>query len=214
MKIYHGSKSIINEPKVKGSNPTNDYGPCFYVTKDYTNACVWACKQNSVGFVNEYEVDLRGLKVLDLTDIEKYSVLNWIAILVKFREFEHPFEKLNHARIQKLIEKYYIDIEEYDYIIGYRADDAYFRFPKEFISGNISIEDLEEVFRLGSLGVQDAFVSEKAIKRIHFIEAKQTSDKYVGMYYSQVLDATILFDEILYKSINSNKGTRIGDVLK
>ena len=34
MKIYHGSKIIIEEPKQKGSNPENDYGPAFYVTTD------------------------------------------------------------------------------------------------------------------------------------------------------------------------------------
>ena len=214
MKIYHGSKYIIDKPIVKGSNPTNDYGPCFYMTRDYQNACIWACRKNTIGFVNEYKVDLENLKILDLTDKSKYSVLNWIAILVHFREFEHAFERLNCGRINQIIEKYYIDVNDFDVVIGYRADDAYFRFPKEFIEGNISIEDLEEVFNLGSLGVQYAFISEKAIKRLHFVKAIQTSKEYVGLYYSQVLEATKLFDEIVYKSISSNKGTRIGDILK
>ena len=214
MKIYHGSKNVIKEPRVKGSNPTNDYGPCFYMTKDFENACIWACRNDFTGFVNVYEADLRGLQILDLTDKNKYSVLNWIAILLKFREFDRVFERLNRARIDEIIQRYYIDVNDYDLIIGYRADDAYFRFPKEFISGNISIEDLEEVFKLGSLGIQYAFVSEKAIKRLHFVEATLASEKYVGMYYSQVLQATSIFDELVKKSIDSNKGKRIGDLLK
>ena len=214
MKLYHGSKNIIKEPKVKGSNPTNDYGPCFYLTKDYENACIWACRNDYAGFVNEYEVNLKDLKILDLTDKNKYSVLNWIAILLKFRELEHIFKRLNQSKIDAIIKKYYVDVDDYDVIIGYRADDAYFRFPKEFISGNISVEDLEQVFKLGELGIQYAFVSERAIKRLHFIKAKQLDDKYEGIYYSQVSKATSLFDEILKNTIDSNKGTRIGDILK
>ena len=214
MKIYHGSKEILKEPKYKGSNEYNDYGPCFYVTTNKQDASIWACKHDSVGFVNEYELNINNLKILDLTDKSKYSVLNWIAILAKFRNFEYSFEKLNRPRIDKLIEKYFIDIDDFDLIIGYRADDAYFRFPKGFISGNLSVEDLEEVFKLGNFGIQYALVSEKAIKRIKFVSAKLASKEDIGKYHSQVLEATSLFDRILYKSVNSYSGTRIGDLLK
>ena len=34
MIIYHGSKIKIEKPKSHGSNPTNDYGPSFYMTLD------------------------------------------------------------------------------------------------------------------------------------------------------------------------------------
>ena len=34
MKLYHGSKQIIENPKNKGSKIDNDYGPAFYLTKD------------------------------------------------------------------------------------------------------------------------------------------------------------------------------------
>ena len=88
MNIYHGSKVIIKEPKVKGSNPTNDYGPSFYLTVDLSAAKSWACRQNSVGIVNKYRFDSKAfkrLKILDLTNKDKYSVLNWMAILMHFR---------------------------------------------------------------------------------------------------------------------------------
>ena len=53
MKIYHGSKVVIKEPNVKGSNELNDYGPSFYLTKDLEAAKSWACKNDSIGIVNE-----------------------------------------------------------------------------------------------------------------------------------------------------------------
>lgn len=214
MKIYHGSKEVIESPIPNGSNKTNDYGPSFYTTLNYEDACIWACRNNSLGYVNEYEVNFENLKILDLTDRTKFSVLHWIAILLRFRVFEHSFTKLFQGRIQKIIERYYINLDEYDVIKGYRADDAYFRFPKEFIRGNISVELLEEVFSLGELGIQYAFQSEKAIKRLHFKKAELASKKYLGSYYKQVESATSLFDKVLEKSVDSNEGTRIGDLLK
>lgn len=214
MKFYHGSKEIVETPFVHGSNPNNDYGPSFYTTLNFDDACIWASRNGSVGYVNEYEVNLDHLKILDLTDKTKFSVLHWIAILLRFRVFDHPFERLHQGRIKKIIEKYSINLDEYDVIKGYRADDAYFRFPKEFIRGNISVELLEQVFSLGELGVQYAFHSIKAIQHLKFKKATLTNKKYVGQYFEQVKNATTLFDRLLEQSIDSNEGTRIGELLK
>ena len=214
MKIYHGSKIILEKPTYKGSNPSNDYGAALYATLEYEDACIWASRNNTVGFVNQYEINTANLKILDLTNKEKYSVLHWITLLLENRTLNHSFKVLNQGRINKLIEKYHIDINEYDIVIGYRADDAYFRFPKEFVVGNISLELLEKVFELGELGKQFVIVSEKAINRLHYRKAVEVEQKYVGRYYEQVQKATIKFDEILKESISSNEGTRIGDLLK
>ena len=214
MKIYHGSKTIIHEPIYRGSNVFNDYGPNFYTTDNFEDASIWACRNNTTGYVNVYEVNLKNLKILNLTDKSKYSVLHWIAILLDNREFSYSFRKLNQGRIMKITDKYHINLDDYDVIIGYRADDAYFRFPKEFISGNISLELLEKVFELGELGTQIVFHSEKAIKRLHFKKAIPADSKFVGHYFEQVQRATSIFDDLLKKSIDSNEGTRIGDLLK
>lgn len=214
MKVYHGSKVRIERPKFKGSNKYNDYGPAFYTTLDFESACIWATKNETNGIVNVYNVNFDNLKILDLTDKTKFSVLHWITLLLENRSLESSFQKLNKGRIDWLINNYHIDIEEYDLIIGYRADDAYFRFPKEFIVGNISIELLEEVFKLGKLGIQHVFVSEKAIKRLHFDHEVIPNTSFIGKYKHQVDGATTLFDDILEKSINSNSGTRIGDLMK
>ena len=74
MKIYHGSKVLIEHPLIKGSNERNDYGPSFYMTKDLDAAKSWACKNDSIGVVNEYEIAnsaFKRLKVLDLTNKDK-----------------------------------------------------------------------------------------------------------------------------------------------
>jgi len=55
-----------------------------------------------------------------------------------------------------------------DYIIGYRADDSYFSFAEDFVSGILSLRDLSEAMHLGALGEQVVLISPKAFEQIHF----------------------------------------------
>ena len=207
MKIYHGSKVVIKEPNVKGSNELNDYGPSFYLTKDLEAAKSWACKNDSIGIVNEYEIrdqSFDSLKILDLTNRTKFSVLNWMAILMHFRQLDASFIKNNELTLNWL-KKYYIDVNEYDVIIGFRADDSYFRFPLRFISNDLAFEDLEDIFLSGELGVQYAFMSQRAIKMFKFQNAIECDSNYLGHYYSIVSKASKEFDELLNRPRDPNK---------
>lgn len=207
MKIYHGSKVVIKEPNVKGSNELNDYGPSFYLTKDLEAAKSWACKNDSIGIVNEYEIrdqSFDSLKILDLTNKTKFSVLNWMAILMHFRQLDTSFIRNNELTLNWL-KKYYIDVNEYDVIIGFRADDSYFRFPLRFISNDLAFEDLEDVFLSGELGVQYAFMSQRAIKMLKFQNAIECDSKYLGHYYSIVSKASKEFDELVNRPRDPNK---------
>ena len=207
MKIYHGSKVLLKQPIVKGSNEANDYGPSFYLTKELDAAKSWACRNNSVGVVNEYEIrdsSFSKLKILDLTDRNKYSVLNWMAILMHFRVLDSSFVRNNQLTLNWL-QKYYINVDDYDVIIGFRADDSYFRFPLRFVSNDLSIDDLEEVFLSGHLGVQYAFMSERSIKLLSFQKLIECDQKFLGHYYSIVTKASKEFDELLNRPRDPRK---------
>ena len=67
-----------------------------------------------------------------------------------------------------LQEHFFIDPEEYDIIIGYRADDSYFSFAQDFVAGTISLQKLSEAMRLEKLGEQIVLKSERAHKQIRF----------------------------------------------
>lgn len=207
MNIYHGSKKIIEKTQVKGSNFTNDYGSSFYMTKDLDAAKSWACKNDTVGLVNKYKIDdkkFSELKILDLTDKSAFSVLNWMAILMHFRELDSSFIKQNKLVLDWL-EKYYIDVNEYDVVIGFRADDSYFRFPIRFISNDLSFEDLKNVFLSGDLGIQYAFMSERAIGLLKYDGYVECNEEYLGHYYSIVTKASHEFDEILNRPRDPRK---------
>ena len=215
MIFYHGSKQIIKEPIVNGSNKTNDYGPSFYLTIDLKSTKSWACRNDIVGVVNQYYVrkpTFENFKILDLTNKSKFSVLNWLAILMHFRTLDSSFVK-NNELVLKWLEKYYIDVNEYDIVIGFRADDSYFRFPIRFISNDLAFEDLEEVFLSGNLGVQYAFMSQKAIQSLKFEKAIECDYSFLGHYYSIINEASEKFDEVLNAPRDPHK-TYILDLMR
>ena len=209
MNLYHGSKLTISKPKHAGSKKDNDYGPAFYLTRDLESAHEWACRSNTVGIVNEYNLDMRGLKVLDLTDRDHYSVLNWLAIHLHYRTLEDSFVRTFKSRLAFIEKHYYIDVSNYDLVIGFRADDAYYRFPLDFVRGNITLEQLEYSYKLGDLGIQHVITSEKGIKHLSFINSFLYEEKYINRYYENTKKATDAFDDL----DRDAEGTRIFDII-
>ena len=78
------------------------------------------------------------------------------------------------------MEKYNIDISEYDLIIGYRADDSYFRFAEDFLNNSISVEKLERAMYLGKLREQIVLKSEKAFEQLDKLYASVSNLRSKG----------------------------------
>ena len=173
--IYHGSKDIIEKPYYHGGKAENDYGFGFYCTENLDLAKEWSCSNNeNNGFANKYSIDTTGLKILDLTN-KRYSILNWVAILLKHRTFDLSNEISKQAK-EYLIKNFYIDVDEYDIVIGYRADDSYFSFARDFVNNTIPVRKLSQAMELGQLGKQVVIVSELAFSKLHF-EGFDTADR-------------------------------------
>ena len=119
MFLYHGSTKIIEKPTLAAGKKYNDYGQGFYCTKEIEVAKEWACRENSNGFVNKYGLKKGGLKVLDLQD-ERYSVLNWIAVLLRNRTFSLENEIAATAK-EYIVNNFAVDTAPFDVIVGYRA---------------------------------------------------------------------------------------------
>lgn len=164
--LYHGSEFLIEKPEFGKGARHNDYGRGFYCTENIELASEWACAKQKNGYVNIYELDMEGLKVLNLND-SKYHILNWLAILADNRTYWQNGSIAEEAK-KYIKEHFLIDITPYDIIVGYRADDSYFSFAQDFVSGVISLEKLSEAMRLGKLGEQIVLKSPKAFETIYF----------------------------------------------
>lgn len=167
LSIYHGSEKIVEKPIYGYGKSTNDYGIGFYCTEDSNLAKEWSVDKDRDGYVNSYRLDMDNLKVMRLSE-EPYGILNWISILIANRTFQLDSPIGNEAK-QYLLEHFLPDYEDYDVIIGYRADDSYFSFARDFLSNTISLEQLSEAMYYGNLGEQIVLKSKKAFDAIEYV---------------------------------------------
>ena len=209
MILFHGSTSIIEQPIYRGGKPDNDYGYGFYCTRELDIAKEWANRNSNSGIVNKYSIDLRYLKILDLT---KESFLVWISTLLKYRSLSAT-EKTRHVRELEYLKQFAVDVEEYDVVIAYRADDAYFRFPMMFLNSDLTIETTEKIYMLGDLGIQYVLISEKAISKIKYISSEDVESIYHDKYLERMDKARSRFEE-LYLQEHYNTGKRLIDLVR
>ena len=168
MILYHGSREIVEYPMFgKGSNE-NDYGLGFYCTERAELAKEWACPEIKDGFANRYEFDPEGLSVLHLNQ-GGYHILNWIAILLQNRIFQKRSPIARQAN-DYILKEFLPDISGYDIICGYRADDSYFAYAKDFLNNTISVNQLAQAMKLGELGDQVVLKSKSAFEQIQFLD--------------------------------------------
>ena len=165
--LYHGSSKKIEIPKYGEGKEYNDYGRGFYCTEHLELAKEWACTELSDGFANRYELDLSGLKILNLSS-ENYTILHWLTLLLEHRIFQVSSPMMKNG-ISYLKKHFHIDIDQYDVIVGYRADDSYFSFAKDFINNTITLEQISKAMQLGDLGTQIVLKSKKAIESLKYI---------------------------------------------
>ena len=164
--IYHGSKQIVEVPAFGMGKKNNDFGRGFYCTKSNDLAKEWAVSSLNDGFSNRYTLDLEYLNILNLNSPD-YTILNWIAVLVEHRLFSIKTPVARRAK-QYLIEHFGINVNAYDLITGYRADDSYFDFAEAFLNNAITVEQLSSAMRLGKLGEQIVIKSQFAFSKIKY----------------------------------------------
>ena len=170
MLYYYGADSLIEKPVYNSnrSNPSNDYGKGFYLTPDINMARLWASRHEK-GFCITYEVNTDKLNSLTLDESNDENVLKWITLLVQHR-FSKDEYAANKSTIDWLVEHYSTDFTGIDAITGYRADDAYFTYSRDFVQNNLSLQALSEAMHLGKLGRQYVLKSMKAFNSISIVD--------------------------------------------
>lgn len=157
-------KNIITLPDYNIGKRFNDYGKGFYCTQEFDLACEWAVEKDHDGYANCYDLDIKDLSMLDL-DTDEYGLLDWLAILLTYRDVDIQFPIQAEAR-KYILDNFYVDVEAYDIVKGYRADDSYFSFARAFLSNSISYRQLGEAMHLGDLGQQIVLKSKEAYSRM------------------------------------------------
>ena len=100
------------------------------------------------------------------------------------------------------IDNFGFDVNAYDLIIGYRADDSYFDFAETFLNNGITVQQLAKAMRLGKLGEQIVIKSEFAFSKLtyegyeiaqkdkYYVQRKARDDEVNKMYLNIIEEET------------------------
>ena len=214
--LFHGSTRILEKPVFGQGRINNDFGQGFYCTEDAEMAKECAVNSLESGFANRYTLEAGNLRVLDLNSPE-YSVLNWMAVLVSHRLFSLRTPVARRAKFF-LIDNFNLNVNAYDIVRGYRADDSYFDYAEAFLNNGITVGQLNEAMHLGNLGEQIVLKSqyafsclsyegfEAADKDVYYVKRKARNDE-ANRRYLEILekeDDGLFIQEIIRKGIKSN----------
>ena len=208
--IYHGSEKNIEYPVWGEGRKNNDFGLGFYCTASEELAKEWAVSSLCDGFANRYTLDTEYLKILNLNSPD-YTILNWIAVLVEHRLFSIKTPVARRAK-RYLIDNFSINVNAFDLITGYRADDSYFDYAESFLNNGISVEQLARAMQLGKLGEQIVVKSKYAFSLLKY-EGFDVAlkDQYYVLRKSRNDEANSLYLEMLEEE---SDGLYIQDIIR
>ena len=194
--VYHGSEKIIEMPIFGEGKKNNDFGLGLYCTESADLAKEWAVSSLRNGFANRYSLDTEHLNILNLNGAD-YTILNWIAVLVEHRLFSIKTPVARRAK-RYLIDHFGVNVNAYDLIIGYRADDSYFDYAESFLNNGITVEQLARAMRLGKLGEQIVIKSQFAFSKLKYEGFDVAEkDRYYVLRKARDDEANRLYTEIL-----------------
>lgn len=160
MKIYHGSIEKIENPEIRESNRTLDYGRGFYTTTSCKQAEDWvrhrlAEKKASNGYICVYEFDETALQNLNVLIFESPTD-EWVDFVMKNRT-----------------QKGYV--HDYDLVYGPVANDKVYAAFALYEGGLIDKKTLISELKTYKLVDQYLFHTTEALQYIKFIEAKEVA---------------------------------------
>ena len=197
LRIYHGSPDANLTPSYESGKEYHDYGKGLYCLEDMEMAKEWACQHSDamVSFVYAYELDLAGL--CPILDLNAYAPAYWLSALASHRYISKEGALLRQRR-EKFIEAFTVDCKSADVIRGWRANDQYFAYLRDFLRMDISYEAVVEAMSLGDLGQQLVLKSDKAFsscRQVNRITIEKIEyEKYFKQYNERDFSARSAMD--------------------
>ena len=159
MILYHGSIDIVENPEIRIPSRTLDYGSGFYTTTSFRQAEDWVRRKLNantlVGYVNVYEFD--------------ETLMNSLNAML----FESPTEEwVDFVMNNRTNKDFYHD---FDIVYGPVANDKVYAAFALYEGGIIDKQNLISELKAYKLVDQYLFHTDKALKVVKFIEAKEVA---------------------------------------
>ena len=158
MKIYHGSLELVDNPELRKSNRTLDYGSGFYTTTSFKQAEDWVkrrMRENEVthGYVNIFGFDEASLQQLNC--------------LI----FQMPSEEWVDFVMQNRTQKGFV--HSYDIVYGPVANDRVYAAFALYEGGLIDKQQLIAELKTYKLVDQLLFHTERSVDTLEFVDYKE-----------------------------------------
>ena len=157
MILFHGSNTVVNEPRVIDSDRYLDFGPGFYTTTNKDQAVNFAQKvvQRKGGrpIVNIYKFDETNIKELKVKEFDGPNE-DWLDFVSANRNGTYRGE-------------------QYDIIIGAVADDDVYRTLQVYASGLLTKEQALEALKIKKLFNQYVFATPASLMALGFENAEE-----------------------------------------
>ena len=159
MILYHGSTDLVDKPEIRRGEAFLDFGVGFYTTTSYEQAERWAkikMKRNNAakGYVAVYDFDLE--KAETELNIGRFAAADerWLMFVINNRRGDPCGDGA-------------------DMHIGPVADDSVYQCIRLFETGAYDAEYTVKRLKIEVLLDQWALHTEKALKYLTFVEAKE-----------------------------------------
>ena len=157
MILFHGSNTIVKEPRIIDSDRYLDFGPGFYTT---TN------KDQAINFAQKVAQRKGGKPIVNIYEFNESFIKE-----LKIKEFDGPNEEWLDFVSMNRNGSY--NGEKYDIIIGAVADDDVYRTLQVYSSGLLTKEQALEALKIKKLYNQYVFVTQSALKALVFIYVEE-----------------------------------------
>jgi hypothetical protein len=118
-------------------------------------------------------------------------------------------------RCLNIIEQYSIDVEKYDVIRGFRANDSYFQFTADFVTDTITLDTLSKSIKAGNLGYQICIKSQKAYQNLNPIDMLVIGDSKYAEYHNRYITKDKNARELAENYSNEKQtGKLLSEILK
>lgn len=154
MKIFHGSKEIIEFPKILPSLTSSDFGTGFYTTPEYAQAVRWmhvAARNRTAGFISIFNFALQ-----DALDVG-----------LQIKTFTTPDEEFVRFVCKCHTDAYWE--HGYDIVSGPLPDDRGYQDFTRFESGVFGEQELKKRLSKRDFSHQCLFHTTKALNLLKFV---------------------------------------------
>ncbi len=153
MRLYHGSKQIVELPEIRIQKYNKDFYFGFYCTLYPEQAIRWATRFTGSGYLNEYSYTPdEGLRVKRFAEMTE----EWLDFIVACRMGQ------SHA---------------YDIVEGPMANDTIFNYIQNFADGKISREAFWALAKFKKPTHQMSFHTARALATLSFVKAEVVHDE-------------------------------------